>query len=93
MRASREGRTLLTVKRISQMAPLEAVLLPDVTPRAQYTGFPGRITMRAMVRNRERGTWYLDLATAGVIADRLEFDGHPKASEFRDAWVKAGGLW
>jgi hypothetical protein len=78
---------------IAELAPLEAATHPDVEPRAQYTGFPGRCTMRAMVHNRLRGTWYLDLETTGIIADKLELDGHAQAPEFREAWVKAGGLW
>lgn len=82
----------MTERRISQMAPLEAAIRPEVTPRAQYTGFPGMLTMRAVVNNRERGRWSLSVDTAAPIADWLESTGHPSAPEFRAAWQRASLL-
>jgi hypothetical protein len=75
----------MTERLISEQGPLDAALLPGVTPRAQYTGSPGMVTMRAMVGSREKGRWYISHEMAAVIADLLEGRGRVEAEEFRKA--------
>lgn len=81
----------MSARFISERDPLDAALLPGVTPRAQHTGSPGMVTMLAMVGPREKGRWYISHEMAAVIADLLEGRGRVEAEEFRKASAEASG--
>lgn len=69
------------------MHPADAVVHPDVTPRAQYSGSGGIIVVRTLsAAGHECGRWYVGADDSIVIADRLEEKGLAVAARnFRQA--------